>query len=525
MGSIDGVITTSAISLFKTKAVAFEANLRNNLETFKELLLAVEQITRELEKCESELLTQKQKCERKLCCSAEMLEKMLESKNNIIQLAVSTAIRIDETKNLGILPELLKILCGDIEMLTPPSDLQDNKENISKPIQSTPNKHKSLSQTKTNSPSKKKKSKSPKKELNTSLEDVSFKDESVSEIDGTPGRTSPIIPSKKLKNSSSISSSGVSTDSREKKKCPDNWSTPEAKQVKLCFNVSSPKRFGKSKQSTLRQSRLSSAFNKLTTVVDLTCSPELSGGSGTSETSQGTSETPLGSSPSTLGTKEAPFESKETPVGTNNSPFGPHLASHNPQVQILIKKEPSENDDTILPSPTSGPTNIALSRTKENKISKKPLSLLKVKKEMENNEEEVNSPIIQFVEKKSRNMSKDDEAIMEESINILKQNRFKSPHKLIKQETSPAKSRPSPLKRPSPIKPEPVPMDEDVTHCEESSMSILQHVNKLQQGQDSPSKRPLCENQNVVNIPTDPTMPPPGGNGTTRSILQGYLNK
>ncbi|KAJ2948920.1 hypothetical protein O0L34_g5855 [Tuta absoluta] len=538
MGSIDDrVITTSAILLFNTKAAAFEENLRNNLETFKELLLAVEQIKLDLETCETELFSQKQRCERKLCCSSEMYEKILESKNNIIQLAVSTAIRIDESKNLSILPELLKILCGDIDMLTPPSEQQDNKENILKPTQSTPNKHKLLSQTKPNSPLKKKKSKSPKKGLDTSLEDVSFRDESVSEIEGTPGRTSPIIQSKKMKNCSSISS-GTSTDSREKKKCPDNWNTPEAKKVKLYYNISSPKRFGKSKQANLRQSRLSFVPPKQSNIVDLTCSPELSGGSGTSNpplgsspSTLGTKETPFGSSPSTLGTKETPFGSSPSTLETNENPLGyvQNMPNQNPLVQMLIKKEPSENDDTILPSPTSGPTNTALPRIKENKTIKKPLSLSRLKKEVEIDEQDINSPIIQFVgkvEKKRKNMSKEDEIdSLEESINILKRNRFKSPHKLIKQEYSPAASSPSPHKSKSPVnsvKTEPDPRDDDVTRCEESSLSILQHVNNLEKEQNSPSKRPLCENQNFLNLPTDPTMPPPRQNGTTRTILQDY---
>lgn len=60
----------------------------------------------------------------------------------------------------------------------------------------------------------------PKKELFDSTTDVSMKDESVSEIEGTPtGRTSPIIQSRKPRNGCVTSSS----DYRDKKKCPDSW--------------------------------------------------------------------------------------------------------------------------------------------------------------------------------------------------------------------------------------------------------------------------------------------------------------
>lgn len=66
--------------------------------------------------------------------------------------------------------------------------------------------------------------KSPiKQELHSSLEDVSFREESESEIEGTPttGRFSPIIPMKKLK--STTTTVTTSSDFRDKKKCPDNW--------------------------------------------------------------------------------------------------------------------------------------------------------------------------------------------------------------------------------------------------------------------------------------------------------------
>lgn len=118
-----------------------------------------------------------------------------------------------------IVNEIFKILCGETTILTPPKDKQDHTNRhikTEKPF--TPKKQKMV----------KSKLMSPKKEFSTSLEDVSFKDDSVSEIEGTPGRTSPIIQSKKLRSSSSVSSparsvTSASYDLGDKKKCPDNW--------------------------------------------------------------------------------------------------------------------------------------------------------------------------------------------------------------------------------------------------------------------------------------------------------------
>lgn len=73
-----------------------------------------------------------------------------------------------------------------------------------------------------NSKSKDTKNVSPiniKKEKNSLNEDLSFNDDSVSEIEGTPtGRTSPIIQTKKMKTTLFNSS-----DVRDKKKCPESW--------------------------------------------------------------------------------------------------------------------------------------------------------------------------------------------------------------------------------------------------------------------------------------------------------------
>ncbi|CAG9786560.1 unnamed protein product [Diatraea saccharalis] len=110
---------------------------------------------------------------------------------------------------------------------------------------------------------------SPKKELYDSIPDISLNDESMSEIDGTPGRTSPIIHSKKLRNGFTNQSS----DQRDKKKCPENWPTPENKALKLIFTTpSKAKSKGKGK---LRQSRLNVVDLTMDKFVDLTSSPEL----------------------------------------------------------------------------------------------------------------------------------------------------------------------------------------------------------------------------------------------------------
>lgn len=59
---------------------------------------------------------------------------------------------------------------------------------------------------------------SPQKNISIT-EDVSFKEESLCEIAGTPaGRTSPIIHTKKTK-----SILGKTLDFRDKKKCADEW--------------------------------------------------------------------------------------------------------------------------------------------------------------------------------------------------------------------------------------------------------------------------------------------------------------
>ncbi|XP_045518139.1 uncharacterized protein LOC123710351 isoform X4 [Pieris brassicae] len=120
-----------------------------------------------------------------------------------------------------------------------------------------------------------------------------IQDESLSEIAGTPGRKSPIIlMSKKVK---SNTASGLSLN----KKSEETRETPE-KCVKLIFP--SPSR---SKGSgRLKQSRLNVFKEKSSLVVDLTCSPE---------------------------------------------------ALRSDDDKCNVKKEITDYDETILPSPTSGP--------------------------------------------------------------------------------------------------------------------------------------------------------------------------
>lgn len=101
--------------------------------------------------------------------------------------------KLNETKNLSLLDEAFRIICED--------PLPEQKE-----IKNPRIKPENLVD-----------------EINKSIEEnVSMKEESLNEIEGTPtGRTSPIIQSKKSRNSTKTL--GKSSDHREKTKCPDNW--------------------------------------------------------------------------------------------------------------------------------------------------------------------------------------------------------------------------------------------------------------------------------------------------------------
>ncbi|XP_022115115.2 uncharacterized protein LOC110993239 isoform X2 [Pieris rapae] len=148
-------------------------------------------------------------------------------------------------------------------------------------------------------------------------------DESLSEIAGTPGRKSPIIlMSKKVK---SNTASGLSLN----KKSEETRETPE-KCVKLIFPSPSRSRG----TGRLKQSRLNVLKEKSSLVVDLTCSPE---------------------------------------------------AIRSDDDKCNVKKEVPDYDETILPSPTSGPFLLpqmfkSMSRDSPSKF-KKPQSPPKLKLE------------------------------------------------------------------------------------------------------------------------------------------------
>ncbi|CAB3261187.1 unnamed protein product [Arctia plantaginis] len=405
-----------------SKIIALETTLQQSLLDFKELLIDLEQMQINLDICKTQYIELKEKCESKTCCGAEETQK-------VIQSIRSALTRLSETKNLDILNEIFKILFGESTTLSYPTSTKENPE-IKKQLLT------------------------PKKELHSSNEDFSIRDESVSEIEGTPtGRHSPIIQTKKLKNSM------VTTFDREKKKCPDSWPTPEKKTLKLIYPTPS-----RSKQnSSLRQARLNFVKTKSSNIIDITCSPEFGGGSRNTK-----SETDC-------------------------------------NVQPLIKKESIENDDTILPSPTSGPTNFTLFKSPM-KFKKPQLSL---KTKTENIIKKVDPDFEKIIIKTERKcpdsnitrkwmengMKSNNSATFtqEDSINILHPDRL--PNNLIKN---------SPVER----------ENNETTFCNtQSSISLLEDINELddihrEDKLPSPAKRPLAENINIMNIPDDDELQP-----------------
>ncbi|XP_060803463.1 uncharacterized protein LOC106139004 isoform X2 [Amyelois transitella] len=349
----------------------------------------------------------------KLACSPaiETLESSLQL--SLSTLKASALTKLNETKNFNIVKGILKILCGDTTQPVKLSPIKTNEEI-------------------------KKEQESPVYSPEKDSIDIHLKEESLVEIEGTPtGRTSPIIQPKKLRSTSN------STDFREKKKCPSDWHTPESKVVKLIYP--SP-RAAKGKNLRLKQTKIQLANIKKSNTIDLTSSPEFSGG--------------------IRGVRS------ESLTG----------------VQTLIKKESIESEDTILPSPTSGPTNFsALYKSSKNSPSKfkPPLSLSKLKSE--------NVPMSIDNNRDAKEIA--DTTNIEESINLLqpkRRNGFK---------------RQSPIKFPF--------IDRDLTNCDtqnDESLSLLHHVNMLEADQEnigrkspitSPTKRPLAENINVTNLQED----------------------
>ncbi|XP_045484069.1 uncharacterized protein LOC110993239 isoform X3 [Pieris rapae] len=225
-------------------------------------------------------------------------------------------------------------------------------------------------------------------------------DESLSEIAGTPGRKSPIIlMSKKVK---SNTASGLSLN----KKSEETRETPE-KCVKLIFPSPSRSRG----TGRLKQSRLNVLKEKSSLVVDLTCSPE---------------------------------------------------AIRSDDDKCNVKKEVPDYDETILPSPTSGPFLLpqmfkSMSRDSPSKF-KKPQSPPKLKLEETENLHDKNRT--------------DSITYTQYSIDLMKHCRRNL--KLNKLEN-----------------------EDDNMECEtNNSHSLLQNKN-------SPQKAPLRENNNVLNTQVD----------------------
>nr|XP_053609082.1 uncharacterized protein LOC128674529 [Plodia interpunctella] len=289
---------------------------------------------------------------------------------------------------------------------------------------------------------------------------VDVKEESVLEIEGTPtGRTSPIIQPKKLRNGLTSNSS----DFRDKKKCPNDWPSSETKAIKLVFPTSTPTK-GKNVQGRnlrLKQTKFQVMKMKQSNTIDVTSSPEFTGG---------------------------------IRVARSDSLVG---------VQPLIKKESIENEDTILPSPTSGPTNFSASYKSAVKSSpskfKTPLlsndSLLFYHLLSDFNRDNSRLKSDNVLTENKCDEKETSDITIEESINLLQPKRKNG------------------LKRQSPVK-SPF-IDKDVTECEtqkDESLSLLHHVNMLEANQEnitqktppnSPNKRPLAENINVINLPED----------------------
>lgn len=357
----------SSIISNNTKIQALDSVLQQSFHYLKGIVSDFEVLQSESENYKTQFEIQKQKCESESCPSAEALKKVIDTKNNIIGLVASTLTKLYETKNFDILTEAFKILY---------------KSNTTNPA---------LLETEKLSPI------AESRACNEKL-----REDSLNEIESTPtGRISPIIQSKKAKCS-------LKLDCRDKKKCSENWSTPEKKVVKLSFPTPTRAKSGTVGSGRLRQARLNIVNVKQTHVVDLTSSPEFFGGLKTSR--------------------------------TENECF-----------QASTKRVPTENDDTIQPSPTSESTMFGMSKlkTKESPLKlKRPKCLSLIKKENISNIEWENNENDLFKT----------ETEMEHSINILNP----LPQRFIKEN--------KPL---TPVKIENV--DEDATHCDTAlSGSLLQ---------------------------------------------------
>ncbi|KAG7308752.1 hypothetical protein JYU34_005983 [Plutella xylostella] len=419
-------LTTTCNFIDTSKSLKFQAitvTIQKLADQFKDVVLDYEELRLQSEKYQAQCDALNQELTKKSCRNCTGLKEVVAEKDNVIQLVGSTLTKLDETKDFKLLKELFKILCGDIHTLTPPRD-QDN-------IEPDNNKLPKAASTST-----------PKVEAaSPSFTEPSAREDSVSEIEGTPtGRTSPIILSKKVRSRTTVDT----TSAGEKKKSSNSWPTSEPKQVKLTFPTSTPSRTSSHGGGKMKQSRLNLVRKKPSLVVDLTCSPVLS-----------------------------QFKSSQE--------------DREIKVQVPIKQGSLDNDETILPSPTSGPPLQAKytflyksSSTKNSPCKLKRPEDLKIKFEdttrLDANNDTSDQPT-------------GDATCMEESINLLQP--FKFPK--------------SPKKPSVKLKEE---VDENATQFDTNvSLSILQQVDRIENDAQklksaSPMKGPLAENLNITNMPT-----------------------
>ncbi|XP_041979547.1 uncharacterized protein LOC121733385 [Aricia agestis] len=355
------------------KVTSVESSLEQCLTKIQELVMDYEQLKTNYKDYEAQYLIQKEKCESKTCNSSLELKRINEMKDNIIQSVASAITKLNETRDFNTINEIFSIIYEDTAVSDESRKSQPEKIQIKKLL-----------------------------EPMETQEIKEAHEESISEIEGTPtGRKSPIIFSKVSKNIT-----------RDKKKCPNNWGSPETKTIKL---TKTPTR---SASGRLVQTRLTTVKVKPNCFVDLTNSPEL-------KTEKITLDT----------------------------------------IQVDLKQEELD-DETILPSP-SGLVNFQ-SLQKSLKCSphkfKKPN--LSLKSKLESMKAGGNGMIIA------------DENLFDFK---TKTDRFNSPMKLEVQCTE---------------------------QVADESMSLLRQMCKFDKnGEDlpkpgtvSPNKRPLTENNNIVNV-------------------------
>ncbi|XP_050675827.1 uncharacterized protein LOC126972805 [Leptidea sinapis] len=365
------------------KVLEIETTLQQTAKYLKELYAECEILRNELLNYKTQYISLKEKCEGKCCAAGEMLKKEIDSKNNILQQIASSLSILHETKNFNIITNIYKIICSD------------GSDPLPQNVCISPKKEK-LSQ-----------------------------DESVSEIEGTPtGRTSPIIQSKKLRGSSN------NLSLNNKRKCPESWKSPE--KSNLMINFSSPN--SSKTRGRMKQSKLNIVKVKASSVVDLTCSPEL----------------------------------RVHPTGK--------------RIEVNIKKEIADIDETIMPSPTSRLVNVPdiqkISSHDSPRKFKQPTTPLKFKIEEET---------------RCDRLVKHSPTYTEHSIDLMEHCR-KVHSKQIKTEKC---------------------NEENAEMDADESMSLLE---KNRKSPLSPKKKPMSENINVTNV-AEPVIE------SSMSILRQDYNK